>query len=132
MAKTPNAITRSTKVASPADKKSVAVDAPAKAKRQVKKAPAATPRTTVPGKSGTTSTASAPKAVRDSFTMTAADHELIKRCKRDAVTAGRDTKKSEVIRAALQHFAALPVAERVSALSRLEVIKTGRPNKNKK
>jgi hypothetical protein len=70
--------------------------------------------------------------VRDSFTMTSEDHELLKVCKRDAVAAGRDsTKKSEIVRAALKHFAQLPAAARLVELNNLWPIKTGRPNKKK-
>lgn len=79
----------------------------------------------------------APKAVspivRESFTMTTADQELLKKCKRDAIAAGRDsTKKSEVIRAALRHFASLTAATRLMEMNGLDPVKTGRPKKQKK
>ena len=68
--------------------------------------------------------------VRDSFTMTAADQELLKKCKRDAVTSGRDsTKKSEIIRAALRHFASLAASTQLMELNGLDPVKTGRPKK---
>ena len=68
--------------------------------------------------------------VRDSFTMTTADQELLKKCKRDAVTSGRDsTKKSEIIRAALRHFASLAASTQLMELNGLDPIKTGRPKK---
>jgi uracil phosphoribosyltransferase len=70
--------------------------------------------------------------IRDSFTMTAADHELLKKCKRDAISAGRDsTKKSEIVRAALRYFASLSAAARLVELNSLDPVKTGRPNKKK-
>ena len=80
---------------------------------------------------------SAPKAVspimRDSFTMTTADQALLKTCKLDAIKAGRDsTKKSEIVRAALRHFASLAPATRLIELNQLDQVKTGRPKKQKK
>lgn len=88
-------------------------------------------------KAVTTKPVSAPKAVspimRDSFTMTTADQELLKNCKLDAIKAGRDsTKKSEVVRAALRHFASLAPATRLMELNALDPVKTGRPKKHKK
>ena len=68
--------------------------------------------------------------VRDSFTMTTADQELLKQCKRDAVTSGRDsTKKSEIVRAALRHFASLAASTQLMELNGLDPVKTGRPKK---
>ncbi len=73
------------------------------------------------------------KVVRDSFTMTQADHDLLKSCKRDAIAGGRDNaKKSEIVRAALRCFAALSVADRMAAIGKLAPIKTGRPEKARK
>lgn len=88
-------------------------------------------------KSITTKPVSAPKAVspimRDSFTMTTADQELLKKCKLDAIKSGRDsTKKSEVVRAALRHFASLAPATQLMELNQLDPVKTGRPKKQKK
>ena len=68
--------------------------------------------------------------VRDSFTMTTADQELLKKCKRDAVTSGRDnTKKSEIVRAALRHFASLSPSTQLMEINGLDPVKTGRPKK---
>lgn len=68
--------------------------------------------------------------VRDSFTMTASDQELLKKCKRDAVTSGRDsTKKSEIVRAALRHFASLSPSTQLMEINGLDPVKTGRPKK---
>jgi hypothetical protein len=88
-------------------------------------------------KSITTRPVSPPKAVspimRDSFTMTTADQELLKKCKLDAIKSGRDsTKKSEVVRAALRHFASLAPATQLMELNQLDPVKTGRPKKQKK
>lgn len=70
--------------------------------------------------------------VRDSFTMTEADHAVLKLCKQDAIAVGRETKKSEVIRAALIHFGMLNPETRLAAYAKLEIISTGRPRKGKK
>ena len=88
-------------------------------------------------KAVTTKPVIAPKAVspimRDSFTMTTADQELLKKCKLDAIRSGRDsTKKSEVVRAALRHFASLAPATQLMELNQLDPVKTGRPKKQKK
>lgn len=89
-------------------------------------------------KSAPTQKRTAPKSVvkavspivRDSFTMTTADQELLKKCKRDAVTSGRDsTKKSEIVRAALRHFASLAASTQLMELNGLDPVKTGRPKK---
>jgi hypothetical protein len=71
-----------------------------------------------------------PKLVRDSFTLPQADHELIKQCKKTALAAGRETKKSEVVRAAIQSFAALPAARQIAAYGKLQAIALGRPKGN--
>lgn len=68
-----------------------------------------------------------PKLVRDSFTMPQADQDLIKLCKKTAVVSGRETKKSEVVRAAIQCFAALSAAQQLAAYAKLQAIALGRP-----
>jgi hypothetical protein len=68
-----------------------------------------------------------PKLVRDSFTLPQADHDLIKQCKKIALAAGRETKKSEVLRAAIQSFAALNSAQQMAAYGKLQAIAVGRP-----
>ncbi len=90
-----------------------------------------TPQKQAALKSPTKSTAKAVSPiVRDSFTMTTADQELLKKCKRDAVTSGRDsTKKSEIVRAALRHFASLAASTQLMELNGLDPVKTGRPKK---
>jgi hypothetical protein len=67
------------------------------------------------------------KLVRDSFTLPEPDHTLIKQCKKAAVSAGRETKKSEVLRAAIQVFSAMPVVAQLAAYERLSAIAVGRP-----
>lgn len=71
------------------------------------------------------------KIVRDSFTMTETDHELIKRCKRLAVAKGRETRKSEVVRAAVLAFSTWPIDQQLAAYAKLTAVKTGRPRKTK-
>lgn len=76
--------------------------------------------------------AKAPKVVRDSFTMTTQDHDLLKGFKKEAAAAGRiSTKKSEVVRAALQQFATLSVAARAAAIQAVPPVKIGRPKQKK-
>ena len=68
--------------------------------------------------------------MRDSFTMTVADQELLKKCKRDAIVVGREgTKKSEIVRAALRRFASLAASTQLMALNGLDPVKTGRPKR---
>lgn len=76
---------------------------------------------------GTALTAKKPKLVRDSFTLPQQDHDLIKQCKKLALGQGRETKKSEVLRAAIQSFALLPLAKQMAAYQKLEAIAVGRP-----
>jgi hypothetical protein len=67
------------------------------------------------------------KLVRDSFTLPEPDHELIKKCKKAAMTAGRETKKSEVVRAAIQAFSQLSLGDQMAAYNALQPIAVGRP-----
>ncbi len=128
-----------TKVAAKSTKKPVAkVTSPKPVAKPAVKAAIASKVVAKPAaKAVTTKPVSAPKAVspimRDSFTMTTADQELLKKCKLDAIKSGRDsTKKSEVVRAALRHFASLAPATQLMELNQLDPVKTGRPKKQKK
>jgi hypothetical protein len=67
------------------------------------------------------------KLVRDSFTLPESDHDLIKQCKKVAIAAGRETKKSEVIRAAIRAFSSLPSTAQLAAYASLQSIAVGRP-----
>jgi hypothetical protein len=67
------------------------------------------------------------KLVRDSFTLPESDHALIKQCKKVAISQGRETKKSEVLRAAIQVFHALPLNAQLAAYKKLAVVAVGRP-----
>lgn len=67
------------------------------------------------------------KPVRDSFTMPEADFGLIATLKARALSAKRETKKSELLRAGLHALAALPTPALVAALDQLDPVKIGRP-----
>ena len=70
-----------------------------------------------------------PVLVRDGFTMPEGDFALIAALKRRAAAAGREAKKSELLRAGLQVLAALEVGALVASLNTLEPVKVGRPRK---
>jgi hypothetical protein len=70
-----------------------------------------------------------PVLVRDGFTMPEADFALIAALKKRAAGAGREAKKSELLRAGLRALAALESATLVAALNTLEPVKVGRPRK---
>jgi hypothetical protein len=67
------------------------------------------------------------KLVRDSFTLPESDHDLIKQCKKAAIASGRETKKSEVVRAAIRVFSALSTAKQIETYATLQSIAVGRP-----
>ena len=72
------------------------------------------------------------KLIRDSFTMPESEYVLIAALKKRCLAAGVSAKKSEILRAAVANLAKLSDASVVSALRRLDVIKTGRPAKGNK
>jgi len=72
------------------------------------------------------------KLIRDSFTMPESEYAQIAGLKKRCLVAGVSAKKSEILRAAVANLAKLSDASVVSALRRLEVIKTGRPAKGNK
>lgn len=67
--------------------------------------------------------------VRDGFTMPKADFALIATLKTRALSARREAKKSELLRAGLHALAELDEPSLVQALNRLTPVKTGRPRK---
>jgi len=69
------------------------------------------------------------KLVRDSFTMPETEYSRIAVLKKRLLLRGRETKKSELLRAGLAMLAALDDARLVSELGKVERIKTGRPPK---
>ncbi len=70
------------------------------------------------------------KPVRDSFTMPEADFALIATLKARALSAQREVKKSELLRAGLHALAALATPALVAAIDQLEPVKIGRPSKS--
>ena len=102
---------------------------PAKARvAKPTKTPAAKPDKAPPGKPDKASR-QRQKPVRDGFTMPQADFALIGALKARALAAGRETRKSELLRAGLQALSALDSAALLAALGRLETVKVGRPKK---
>lgn len=71
------------------------------------------------------------KLVRDGFTMPEPDFALIGELKARAMALGRETKKSELLRAGLHALARLQPAALARALSQLEPVPQGRPKKNR-
>jgi hypothetical protein len=99
---------------------------PAPRKRAVKTTrPMSAPAPAAPSK------AAKPRAklVRDGFTMPADDFALIAALKQRALSAQREAKKSELLRAGLHALMALDAPVLVAALKRLQPLKVGRPKK---
>ena len=63
---------------------------------------------------------------RDTFSMPSSDYSLIEQLRVRAAREGRNTNKSEVIRAGLRGLLALESADLVGILNRLEKVKPGR------
>ena len=70
-----------------------------------------------------------PKLVRDSFTFPATDYALIGTLKQRVLNAGREIKKSEVLRAGLAVLSALTDAALLKTLDGLARLETGRQSK---
>jgi hypothetical protein len=82
------------------------------------------------------STEAAPKAkkdklVRDSFTMPESEYALISQLKKRCLAKGIVAKKSEILRAAIASLAAASDTSVLNVVKQLNVIKTGRPSKDK-
>lgn len=73
----------------------------------------------VPAKQGTLVT-------RDTFSMPSGDYALIEQLRVRAAREGRNTNKSEVIRAGLQSLMVLEPAKLIAVLDALEKVKPGR------
>lgn len=69
------------------------------------------------------------KVVRDSFTMPQNEYMKISEIKELCLKAGMPVKKSEVLRAGVIALSAMNEKQLQAALSGLDKIKTGRPNK---
>ena len=72
------------------------------------------------------------KTIRDSFNMPADAYALIAEMKKRAMAAGREIKKSELLRAGLKALADMSQAAFAQAIAAVEAIKTGRPVKKRK
>jgi hypothetical protein len=70
-----------------------------------------------------------PKLIRDSYAMPETEYAQIGILKKRLVGLGRETKKSELLRAGVMLLAALNDAELTAVMGRVERIKTGRPSK---
>jgi hypothetical protein len=124
-------VVEAVKAAEPANKVSAEKKAPAvKKATAVKKVPvekkvkgSVAPKAEKPVK------AKKPKLVRDSFTIPDTDFALFASIKKRLLNAGIESKKSEILRAALINLAKLEDAQLASAMSQIERIKTGRPKK---
>lgn len=69
------------------------------------------------------------KLVRDSFTFPEPDYALFAQLKTRALSAGREVKKSELLRAGLVSLASMTERSFLRAIDAVERIKTGRPSK---
>ncbi|WP_337459827.1 hypothetical protein [Cupriavidus basilensis] len=67
------------------------------------------------------------KVLRDSFTMPKSDYAKIAELKQRCLESGVHIKKSEILRAGLLLLAATSPKQLLSAVSKVEAIKTGRP-----
>lgn len=70
------------------------------------------------------------KVVRDSFTMPQNEYQKITEIKELCLKSGMQVKKSEVLRAGVIALCAMDEAQLNKAMSALDKIKTGRPNKH--
>jgi len=107
----------------PATRKAAAAAKPAPANQKVgatTAAPAAADKPPKPPKV---------RLVRDSFTMPETDFALVAVLKARALGLGRAAKKSELLRAGLQLLSQQDAPGLLTALERLQPIKTGRPKR---
>ena len=72
------------------------------------------------------------KMVRDSFNMPESDYSLIAMIKKRCIAQGFAVKKSEVLRAAIIGYASQTDEYIKVSMEALEIIKTGRPPKDKR
>lgn len=72
------------------------------------------------------------KLVRDSFSFPEHEHALLAAVKKRAQALGQEFKKSEILRAGMQHLSEMADHVLLAALSRVERVKTGRPAKKSK
>lgn len=118
----------STKAVKPVAAKAapVKVDAPVKAEASAK----AAAKPVKAAKEPKVAKKPKPKVVRDSFTMPQSEYLKIAQIKEVGLKAGLQVKKSEVLRAGVIALCAMSDEQLKVALSSLDKIKTGRPNKH--
>lgn len=122
--RTPNAAKPVATATRKAPTRKVAAPKPAPARKAVPSAkPAAAQKAAKPTK------AKKVKLVRDSFTMPETEYAVIALLKKRCLDAGVSAKKSEILRAAIAGLAKMSDASVVTAIRKLEIIKTGRPAK---
>ena len=68
------------------------------------------------------------RVIRDSFTLPANDYALLSTLRERGLKAGVHATKSELVRAGLRMLLEVNEGEFVSALQKLEKVKTGRPS----
>jgi hypothetical protein len=125
--RTPRAANPATVARKPAPLKTVPRKAAAaKSAPPLKSAPAAKP---VAKKAPKPVKTKKVKLVRDSFTMPETEYAMIALLKKRCLGVGFSAKKSEILRAAVAGLAKQSDASVVTAIRKLEVIKTGRPAK---
>lgn len=130
------------KAAPKAPTKTRAATPQASAKPTAKKAPTKAVKTATTPKTAATKAIQAPapkaekkskpekiKVVRDSFTIPKSEYAAIAGMKKRAMAAGKDVKKSELLRAGLMLLAASSDAAFAKALAQVPALKTGRPGK---
>lgn len=118
-------------VKTPAAAKAAKAPAPAKAKPVKAVAAVPAPAKAKPGKDSKEkkSVPKKPKLVRDSFTFPEADYARIGALKQRALKAGREVKKSELLRAGLVALSGLSDSVLLQALDGIDKLKPGRPAK---
>lgn len=79
-----------------------------------------------PVKPATTARSEA-RVIRDTFSITAVDYELIPAIKKRCMRAGIDTNKSEILRAGLIALSQMTDEQLEAAMSEVERVKPGRP-----
>ncbi|WP_341763556.1 hypothetical protein [Candidatus Tisiphia endosymbiont of Beris chalybata] len=74
-----------------------------------------------------TSTNNANKVIRDTFTISVKDYELINLCKNKLLTKHYSANKSEIVRAGLIVLSQMSDEDMLLSIQKVEKIKTGRP-----
>lgn len=122
--RTPNAAKPVATATRKAPTRKVAAPKPAPARKAVPSAkPSAAQKAAKPTK------AKKVKLVRDSFTMPETEYAVIALLKKRCLDAGVSAKKSEILRAAIAGLSKMSDTSVVTAIRKLEIIKTGRPAK---